>query len=768
MKRLRDALTLFILLMVGVPSALTAARLSLPSIPDFRLPSAGVVNTVFPAATGGAAPYTYGVSGLPPGISFSRSSRRASGTLPTVATETTYTVTYSVRDGAGASASVSFTATVVPPPAPPPPPPSLSLPTIPDFRLPSGGSVDTVFPAATGGRSPYSYNLTGLPAGISFSSFSRRARGTLPTVSVDTTYTITYSVRDSRGATASVTFTAVVTAPPSTTVRRSPPGPPPTRADPPDVPVSAVKVYRLPFTVSETGVSGEKSYRFELASSTKVSLSLTGMNRDIDCRVNASSCTNRSGTADDSWSGTLEAGKHTVTVYASGGGSGSWTLSVSGTAVSPPADPPPQDPPPTTTNSHTYVLSLSSNVEVSVELSGMTADFDCTVAGSPCTNRRGTLDDSWSGTLQTGDYEIVVYPHGGASGNYTLAVSTRPPDTGGRTETRTEVTTLVEASGTNVSTTQTYTFALEQAAKVDVALTGMTIDFDCRVSNRRCTNNRGIADDSWSGSLEAGGYWVAVSPYDTGPGNYSLAVTATETAETLVTPVGGPTGRICNKDKDGNKTCQIIYGDSIKVTAPRPPLPPAPPQPPTTTPTPPQPQPPGPSGGGGPTGPAPSGSSLAAATSDINCEGWNIDDGDGFDADRANQDGTTRKHRALDIQVSSADASFFALSDGTITSYASSATCGHQIAVRLPSGGRHVYCHMDEDDRLAAGTKVRAGDRIGSYGPSGATSGPHLHLKVTDSNDRPIDPVEAAGGESVMAAAGFTFNSSDAEHCAGG
>ena len=174
----------------------------------------------------------------------------------------------------------------------------------------------------------------------------------------------------------------------------------------------------------------------------------------------------------------------------------------------------------------------------------------------------------------------------------------------------------------------------------------------------------------------------------------------------------------------------------------------------------------GPNPGGTPA-PEPSGDSLAAATSDINCKGWNIDDGDGFDALRTNRDGTTRKHRAIDIQVSNRDASFFALADGTITNYASSPTCGHQVAVSLADGGRHVYCHMDENDRLPAGTEVRAGDRIGSYGPSGVTFGPHLHLKVTDANDRPIDPVEAAGGEDVMAAAGFTFNSSDAEHCAG-
>ncbi len=77
-----------------------------------------------------------------------------------------------------------------------------------------------------------------------------------------------------------------------------------------------------------------------------------------------------------------------------------------------------------------------------------------------------------------------------------------------------------------------------------------------------------------------------------------------------------------------------------------------------------------------------------------------------------------------------------------------------------------MYCHLAEEGRLAAGTTVRAGDKVGSYGGSGTTSGPHLHLKVTDSNDVAIDPVEALGGKSALAAAGFTFNSSDDEHCA--
>ncbi len=137
---LRGSLPLALLLLSGAASLPAGTPVALPGIPDFRLPSAGVVDTVFPLATGGAAPYTYSLSGQPPGIRFLAGTRKARGTLPTVPVETTCTVRYSVRDGAGSTASVTFTATVVPPRA------SLSLPGIPNSRVPSGGVVNTEFP----------------------------------------------------------------------------------------------------------------------------------------------------------------------------------------------------------------------------------------------------------------------------------------------------------------------------------------------------------------------------------------------------------------------------------------------------------------------------------------------------------------------------------------------------------------------------------------------------------------------------------------------
>ena len=645
--------------------------------------------------------------------------------------------------------------------------PPLSLPGIPNSRVPSGGVVNTLFPAATGGRAPYEYSLSGLPPGITFSPSTRVASGTLPTVTTDTTYAITYSVRDSRGATDSSSFTATVTARQLTVVMGPPRLSPPTEDPDPPPPATVVRVYSLPFTVSETG-EGEKSYRFELDSRTEVSLSLTGMNRDIDCRVNGSSCTNRGGTSDDSWNGTLDAGTHSVTVYPYGGGSGNWTLSVSGTATSPPPPAPTPTPPPPTTgsgpivktgvnvsSSRTYLLRLSGRVEVSVELTGMTIDFDCKIGSSNCTNRWGTADDSWSGTLDAGDHKIVVYPYRGGSGNYTLTVSARVPSTGGSTGTRTQVTTLVDVSRTGVSTSQTHGFTLSGPAEVDVSLTGLTIDFDCRVGSSNCTNRGITLDDSWNGDLGAGNHSVEVYPYATGAGNYSLTVTATETLTGVAQPFGETTVEVCEDDEDGEEECEdIVIHEEVDVEGEDPGPPPG---------TGPGEGDPGPGDGGdggdggGPATPTQTGINPAGLTNRIRDCGWNFNEGDLFGAPRSGG----RTHTGIDVQTHS-DARFFAFRGGVVELPPEQPeSCGWYVRIRHDDGGYEVHCHLDRGSRPAAGSRVEAGDHIGSWGGSGVHGGPHHHFKLVGPDGVAMDPL---GDRGPAEAAGFTFEPG-AEQC---
>ncbi len=191
--------------------------------------------------------------------------------------------------------------------------------------------------------------------------------------------------------------------------------------------------------------ASSRSYRIRLDHPGKLGVKLTGMNRDFDCKLyesapppssdapdaatgstQTSRCTNRGGTRDDSLEKSLPAGTHRLSVYPFTGGTGNYTLTLSYAAdplPSPIARILPFTSEVTTSSSSTFRFTLTESAKVSVLISGMTADFDCRVGPkSECSNNRGTLDDTWSGTLGAATHSLTVYPQTGASGLFKLAV----------------------------------------------------------------------------------------------------------------------------------------------------------------------------------------------------------------------------------------------------------------------------------------------------------------------------------------------------------
>ena len=161
------------------------------------------VNTAYSAtvtAAGGTPAYKYSATGLPAGLSVSSTTGAVSGT-PTTAGTSTITVTVTDSGAAPQTASTSFTLTV----------------SAPALRLAGGtlpsGTVAATYSAtvtASGGTPAYTYSATGLPTALSMSSagvFSGDSR-------LAGTFSITVTVRDAAGQTASavytVTFTAVI------------------------------------------------------------------------------------------------------------------------------------------------------------------------------------------------------------------------------------------------------------------------------------------------------------------------------------------------------------------------------------------------------------------------------------------------------------------------------------------------------------------------------------------------------------------------------
>ena len=174
--------------------------------------------TVLPEASGGEGDIAYTVSELPAELAFDDSTRTLSG-IPSEAgsTEVTYTATAGEE-----SVTLTFTITVNPP---------LTFGDL--FGLfnnaagkanPAQESVDGVLqivvgqpysltlPGVEGGTPPYSYSLSGLPAGLSFDPDTRTVSGTPTTLSE--TVAVTYMVTDGSGASRSLPILVAVVAPP--------------------------------------------------------------------------------------------------------------------------------------------------------------------------------------------------------------------------------------------------------------------------------------------------------------------------------------------------------------------------------------------------------------------------------------------------------------------------------------------------------------------------------------------------------------------------
>jgi hypothetical protein len=175
----------FTLTLAAAPLAIATT-----SLPDGRVQSAYSATL---AATGGVTPYTWTVLGLPAGIAAS-----AGGLLSgTPAPAGAYAVTATVTDSKGATATARFTLTVAPAPL------AIATASLPDGRVQSAYSATL---AATGGVTPYTWTVLGLPSGIAASTGGALS-GTPASAG---SYTVTATVTDSKSATATARFTLTV------------------------------------------------------------------------------------------------------------------------------------------------------------------------------------------------------------------------------------------------------------------------------------------------------------------------------------------------------------------------------------------------------------------------------------------------------------------------------------------------------------------------------------------------------------------------------
>jgi murein DD-endopeptidase MepM/ murein hydrolase activator NlpD len=77
---------------------------------------------------------------------------------------------------------------------------------------------------------------------------------------------------------------------------------------------------------------------------------------------------------------------------------------------------------------------------------------------------------------------------------------------------------------------------------------------------------------------------------------------------------------------------------------------------------------------------------------------------------------------------------------GKVVSASYAGAYGRQVIIRHGDGTETTYCHMSEFT-VSVGDEVDAGDRVGSVGMTGNTTGPHLHFEVHPGGGSAIDPM---------------------------
>jgi len=167
-----------------------------PSINDMHLKVGRSLWAEMPAGANGDPPYTYAITTLPSGLNFNRTTRILSGRPNSAGS---MAVTYTVLDDDGDSAAKNFTINVY---------------ALPDLFAISdqSGMKDEPFtlqlPAATGGRAPLRYVVTGLPSELQFNTSTLEITGTPAQVEV---INVNYTVTDRDNDQDSVTFKITVT-----------------------------------------------------------------------------------------------------------------------------------------------------------------------------------------------------------------------------------------------------------------------------------------------------------------------------------------------------------------------------------------------------------------------------------------------------------------------------------------------------------------------------------------------------------------------------
>ena len=79
--------------------------------------------------------------------------------------------------------------------------------------------------------------------------------------------------------------------------------------------------------------------------------------------------------------------------------------------------------------------------------------------------------------------------------------------------------------------------------------------------------------------------------------------------------------------------------------------------------------------------------------------------------------------------------------DGTVEEVGSNEEEGYYIIIKNEKGCTVKYSHLKDEPNVSKGDKVNADEEVGKVGSTGNSTGPHVHIELTDENGTLIDPM---------------------------
>ena len=102
--------------------------------------------------------------------------------------------------------------------------------------------------------------------------------------------------------------------------------------------------------------------------------------------------------------------------------------------------------------------------------------------------------------------------------------------------------------------------------------------------------------------------------------------------------------------------------------------------------------------------------------------------------------GFSEDHNGADISAKEGTA-VVSLYDGEVIETGFDDKEGNYIIILNDKGGTVKYSHLQNESNVSEGDEVKLGTEIGKVGSTGQSTGPHVHIEITDENGQQIDPM---------------------------